>query len=319
MGALMRLWSLVVLVGALGLAPAHSGSAADKPTFNRHTGLFEPSFGELERAVSHGDRADVARWAARIGPARLAEALRESDRGRVTAALEAVTLLPGSVRLLDSVTPLVGSADAALAERAVRAVGQMLDAGEPRRMEDWDVPADAVARGCRALADLSQRAGASPDLRLGAIDALADATFSCKPAPLSLLGDAAPAIRRATLLAQRARDELPVSAMQRALADGDPGVVSAAAVAWCRRRLYAGGKGPELTRLPAAPAPGTPPGPALRDLAAAEATPVEDALELLPCLALSGDPADRHALEQLRKSKVLPVKARATELATSGR
>jgi len=310
--------SLPPLLVALALVAA-TGKAADKPVFNRQTGLYEPPFSELERAVLQGDRADVARWAARIGPARLAEALRGSDRGRAVAALEAAVLLPGNARLLEAVTPLVGSSDAGVAERAVRAVGQMLDAGEPRRLEDWDVPADAVTRGCRALSDLTVRPRAGLDLRLAAIEALTDATLRCRPAPLTLLGDGSPAVRRAALLAQRARDEVPAPSLKQALADADPTVVSAAAVAWCRHRLLAGPKAPtaaELSRLPAAPPPGTYGLPPLRELALAETTPVEDVVELLPCLALSTENADRQALEQLRRSKAAPIKARAAELAS---
>jgi hypothetical protein len=303
----------------LALAVALAGAKAfdkppDKPTFNKHTGLYEPPFSELERAVGGGDRAEVARWAARIGAARLADALRGAERGRTVAALEATELLPGNVRLIDAVTPLVSAGDAAVAERAVRALAQMLDAGEPRRLEEWDVPADAVARGCRALTDAAARTQAPVELRLAAIDALADAALLCRPAPLSLLGDGAPAIRRAVLLAQRVRDELPAASLKQALGDSDPTVVAAAAVAWCRHRLQAGSKGPtaaELGRLPAAPAAPTPP---LRELTAAEATPVEDAVELLPCLAASSEPADKQAMEQLRKSKVPALKARAAEL-----
>jgi hypothetical protein len=309
------------LVMAVALA-AGVAKAPDKPVFNRHTGLFEPPFSELERAVQQGDRADVARWASRIGPARLAEALRGPDRARKVAALEAVGALPGNVRLLEVVTPLVGSGDAAVAERAVRAVGQMLDASEPRRLEEWDVPADAVARGCRALSDAAGRAQAPQEVRLGAIDALADATLLCRPAPLGLLADGSPAVRRAALLAQRARDELPAQTLRQALADPDPAVVSAAAVAWCRHRLLAGPRptpASELTRLPAGPPPGTSTAPPLRELAVAETTPVEDAVELLPCLALSSDAADRQALDQLRKSKTPALRARATELANSGK
>src|SRR3954447_26155469 len=95
--------SLLLLACALALA---GPAKADHPSYNRHTGLFEPSFAELERAVERGDRAEVARWAARIGPARLAEALRGGDRARVVAALEAIGLLPGNVRLLEAVIPL---------------------------------------------------------------------------------------------------------------------------------------------------------------------------------------------------------------------
>jgi hypothetical protein len=304
--------SLVPVLCAVWLAAA---AKTDRPAFNRHTGLYEPPFSELERAVSSGDRADIARWAARIGPARLAEALRGGERGRVVAALEGTGVLPGNVRLLDVVTPLVLSGDAVIAERAVRTLAQMLDAGEPRRLEEWDIPADAVTRGCQALATAAGRTMAPLELRLAAIDALADATLLCRPAPLSLLADSAPAVRRAVLLAQRSHDELPAASLRQALSDPDATVVSAAAVLWCRQRQVAGPRAPkagELTRLPAAPAgPVTPP---LRDLASAEATPVEDAVELLPCLAASTDSADRQAMEQLRKSKIPAVKARAGEL-----
>jgi hypothetical protein len=313
--------SLPLLV-ALTLAAAAAGKAPDKPAFNRHTGLYEPPFSELERAVVQGDRADVARWAARIGPARLSEALRGTDRARTVAALEAVGALPGNVRLLDVVTPLVAAGDPAVAERAVRAVGQMLDGGEPRRLEEWDVPSDAVSRGCRALSDAAARPQAPAELRLSAIEALTDATLLCRPPSLALLTDGNPAVRRAALLAQRPRDEVPAQSLRQALGDADPGVVSAAAVAWCRHRLLAGLKPPtaaELARLPAAPPPGTASNPPLRELASAETTPVEDAVELLPCLALSPDAADRQALEQLKKSKAPPLRARATELTTPGK
>jgi hypothetical protein len=122
------------------------------------------------------------------------------------------------------------------------------------------------------------------------------------------------------LLAQRAQDELPAPSLRQGLGDPDATVVSAAAVAWCRHRLVAGvpqPKAAELARLPAAPTGS--PTPPLRDLAAADATPVEDAVELLPCLAASTESADRKALEQLRKSAVPAVKARAGELGSKAR
>jgi hypothetical protein len=299
----LPLLALVAAAAAAAAAapanPAPTPRAAEKPSFNRHTGLFEPPFGELERAVGRGDRADIARWAARIGPARLAEALRGTDRPRVIAALEALAVLPGNVRLLDAVTPLVASTDVSVSERAARAMGLMLDASEPRRLEDWDVPADAVGRGCRALTDTVLRVHAPVEVRLAALDALADATLLCRPAPLALLGDPSAAVRRAALLAQRARDELPAAALKQGLADPDPTVVAATAVAWCRHRLAAGGTAAPPVTLP------------LRTLAAAAATPIEDAIELLGCLALSSDPADRKALEQLRKSRAVPLKTSA--------
>jgi hypothetical protein len=305
-----------LLAALLWLGQAAAGKGGDRPVFNRHTGLFEPPFSELERAVEHGDRADVARWAARIGPARLAEALRGADRAKIVAALEAVELLPGNVRLLEAVAPLAAAGDAAVGERAIRALGQMLDGSEPRRIEDWDIPADAVARACRTLTDVAARATAPVDLRLAAIDALAGTTLVCKPVPLTLLSDGQPAIRRAALLAQRPRDELPAPALKQALGDGDPTVVAAAAVAWCRHRLVAGARAPSLLGRLIGGSGG--PEPPVRDLAAAEITPLEDAIELVPCLAASTEAADRQALEQLRKSKNPLLRARATEVATAG-
>src|SRR5512144_573249 len=106
----------MIRLGKLALCLSFAGAAlaADKPAFNRRTGLFEPPFSELERAVAKRDRGELGRWAARFGPARLGEALRGSDRGHLMAALEAAALLPGNARLLDAVTPLLQSRDEAI-------------------------------------------------------------------------------------------------------------------------------------------------------------------------------------------------------------
>jgi hypothetical protein len=292
---------LPLLLAAMAVATSLPARGADRPSFNRHTGLYEPPLAELARAVEQGDRAEIARWAARIGPARLAGALRGPDRN-AAAALEAVPLLPGSVRLLESVTALVSSPDAGFAEKAARALGLMLDGSEPRGFEDWDVPADSVARACRALDEVALNTAAAPPARLAALDALSDASGSCTPPPLgNLVIDGVPGVRRAALLAMRPRDELAATDLQRALADADPTVVSAAAVCWCRRRL-------------AHPNSTSAVNPPLRTLVNADSTPVEDAIDLLPCLAASKDPNDRQALEQARRSKAPLLRARAAEL-----
>lgn len=300
---------MLILASGLGLAAADGQARSadrpgDKPSFNRHTGMFEPPLGELERSVERGDRAEVARWAERIGPARLAGVLRGSDRGFVLAALEASAALRGSARLLEAATPLASSSDAAVAEHAVRALGAMLDGSEPRSVEDWDVPADAVARACRALADAATRASGQA-VRLAALDGLSEASNFCRAAPLGpLLSDGNAAVRRAAVMALRPRDDLPIPELQKAIADSDPGVVSAAAVVWCRHRLI----------LPASTPLASSMLPLLRALALAEATTIEDAVELLPCLAGSPDKADQQAIEQLKKSKVPLLRTRATEL-----
>lgn len=302
-----RLLFVAAALLADGAAVARAARAADKPaadkpadrpSYNPHTGLFEPPFAELERAVKGGDRAEIGRWAGRIGPARLSEAMRGSDRGRLLAALEAVSFLPGSVRLLDAVTPLVGAQDQVIAERAARAIARMLDTSEPRRLDDWDVPADVVARACRMLADAALRSAGGADARLAALDALAEGAQLCKPVPLTpLLNDPAPEIRRAALLAVRSKDAAPQPALKHGLGDPDRRVSSAAAVAWCRTQR----------------APG-PSGVPLRELILPDTVAVEDVMEVLPCLAISGEDADRKALEQIKRHKAAILRARAGEL-----
>jgi hypothetical protein len=305
----MRPTLFLALAFGAAMPAAAADRPADKPSFNRHTGLFEPPLTELERSVERGDRAEVARWAERIGPARLAGVLRGSDRSVALAALEAAMNLRGSTRLLEVTTPLTASTDPAMAERAVRALGGMLDGSEPRSVDDWDIPADAVTRACRALADAASRPTATQTVRLAALDALADASLFCRAAPLPpLLADPVAAVRRAALLALRPRDELAGPDLQRAIADADSGVVSAAAVAWCRRRLAQPAAAPLVASML----------PLVRALALSEATSVEDAVEMLPCLAGSADAADKQAIEQLKRSKAPLLRARAVELGGAG-
>jgi hypothetical protein len=299
---------ILAIAFALAATPERARGAdppADKPSFNRHTGLFEPPLDELERSFERGDRAEVARWAERIGPARLSGLLRGSDRGFVVAGLAAAAALRGSARLLEAATPIASSADPALAENAVRALGTMLDGSDPRSLEEWDIPRDTVARACRALVDAATRAGSAQTVRLAALDALTESSAFCPAAALGrLLSDTTPAVRRAAVMALRPRDNLTIPELQKAIADSDSGVVSAAAVAWCRHRLV----------LPAATALATSMLPLLRALALSESTTVEDAVEVMPCLAGSSDPADRKAIEQLKRSKVPLLRTRAEEL-----
>jgi hypothetical protein len=306
----MRAATLISALVVLGAGAAAAERLPEKPTFNRHTGLFEPPFSELERSVERGDRAEVARWAERIGPARLAGVLRSADHAVLVAALEAAPSLHGAARLLEAATPLAASSDAAVAERAVRALGIMLDGSEPRALEDWDVPVDAVSRACRALAEAATRSSAAQAVRLAALDSLGDASGFCKSAPLGpLLTDGAATVRRAGLLALRPRDQLATPELQKAIADSDPGVVSAAVVTWCRRRLAQPTTAPLTSSML----------PLLRALVMTDATSIEDALEMLPCLATSSDAADRQALEQIKKSSKVPLlRTRATELGTPG-
>src|SRR6185295_5424075 len=70
---------------ALGLlaSATPAGAAHDKRHVDARTGMLEVPLDELVAAVRRKDRADISRVAARIGPARLAEALRKADAGGV--------------------------------------------------------------------------------------------------------------------------------------------------------------------------------------------------------------------------------------------
>ncbi len=249
---------------AVSLLVAGTAVAADRPAFNKRTGLFEPPFSELERAVARKDRAELGRWAGRFGPSRLGQALRGTDRGHQLAALEAAPLLPGNARLLEAVTPLLEGRDEAVAEAAAHAAGRMLDRTEPGRLADWDIPVDVVTQVCAALATVVSDGQRPAGPRLAAIEARAEAGHRCVAMDASaLLFDPVPEIRRAALLVM----DMDAEKVAAALADPEPSVAAAAAVATCRHR-----RGPS---------------PRLREIARAVGTSAEDKAEILPCA--SGD------------------------------
>lgn len=291
-----------IAAGAAALGLVATLAAAQKPTFNRRTGLYEPPLAELARAAERGDRAELARCADRIGPARLAAAMRGADQEIALAALEGALTLPGSARLMEAVSPLLAGPDV-IAERAALTLGRMLDGAEPREIADWDVPPDAVARACGALVDLAARDAAAVNARLAALEALAESSVHCRPPAklAALLRHASPDLRRAAALAL-APAEGTGAALQAALADTDPRVAAAAGAAVCRQLARTGFRGTSA------------PPPAWHKLVLADGTPVEDALEMLPCLARSPDAADKKALGQLARGRPGPLRDRAHEL-----
>jgi hypothetical protein len=92
--------ALALTLSLLFIAPA---SAADRPSYNRRTGLLEVPLQGLRKAAERGDRAELGRWAARIGVARLGKALADPDRSLALAALDSVPYLPDRLLLLDAV------------------------------------------------------------------------------------------------------------------------------------------------------------------------------------------------------------------------
>jgi hypothetical protein len=273
-------------VSLLFIAPA---AAADRPAYNRRTGLLEVPMLGLRKAAERGDRAELGRWAARIGVARLARALVDSDRDLALAALDSVPYLPDRLLMLDAVLTQCDSADAQLGERALRTVGVLLGSADPGLLGAWEVPDEVAQRACQVLAAAAGRKERPIDLRLAALQSLADATTVCSGRSdlFALMIDASPEIRRAAALVLPPNGARTLSALREASKDLNPAVVAAAGVALCRQQLA-----PRATPSPARP---------WGELVLAPSTPAEDAAEMLSCLANSTDPTDVKVMEELRR------------------
>ena len=59
-------------------------------------------------------------------------------------------LARGGVLLVGVVANELGGSDPARVAAAASALGALLDGASPTELEDWDVPADVIARGLRA-------------------------------------------------------------------------------------------------------------------------------------------------------------------------
>ena len=263
--------------------------AAEHVVTNRHTGLIEAPLSGLRKAAEHGDRAELGRWAARIGVARLSRALAESDRGLVLAVLDSLPYLPARLLMLDPVLARCESADGAISERALRTLGTILGEADAALLEAWEIPRETSERACRVLAATANRIDRDGAVRLAALQGLADANVLCagRQTMSALLRDPSPEIRRAAVLLSSAADARVV---QECGKDPDAGVVSASGATLCRLHL-----------IPPSVPNGTAPSPRpLRELALQPGTPAEDAAEMLLCLSESKDPADAKAAQDLR-------------------
>jgi hypothetical protein len=266
--------------------------------FDRRTGLAETPAAALAAAAARGDKADVARWAERLGPSRLGQMLASDDRGAVLAALEGTKLLDGNVRLLPWVTRLLADNDPKVAERAADTLAELLAADRLGKLLEWEIAGPEVADACAALARTADHGNAPVGLRVAALGALAEAHAFCRVSiPLGTLsGDVWPEVRRAALLAPQIVRVQSVETIGGMSADMVPQVAGAAATVWCRHRLESLRKGPlgdeakqRLGRM--------------RALVMMDNTPAEDTVEMLPCLAVSPNPEDKRALELARKKR----------------
>jgi hypothetical protein len=297
----------------VGPVLAVSASAATKPArprgTNVRTGRATPPMSELVKAVRRNDRGALERVAARLGVARLSEALRGPDPAVTLAALAAIPLVRGGVLLSAEVAARLDAADPALAIAAARALGALLDGDAPAELGDWEVPADVVTRSCGGLRALASRTAAGIPARLAALDALALGQTICPTSGelAGLLRDPAPVVRRAAATILRPDDKQAAAALRDGMADSDKAVAAACVATLCRRvdPTVPRRKGDALLEQATG---------AARTLVAAAATLPEDAVEMLACLAAAATPADRALLDQLRRGPASALRDRAVEL-----
>jgi hypothetical protein len=317
---------LLFLTFALLLPTLVPATASAKPRSARRaslrTGLLIARDEDLVRAVKKKDRATIERLAARMGPSRVALALRRPEPAVVQAALVAAPLVRGAPLLIGSVSELLESPDAAVATAAAGVLGQLMDGRLPSALDDLEVPADQVVRACGALRTLASRVEAPVPSRLAALGATASAATVCTATGElgSLLRDPVAAVRRATALILRPEERRASSALREVIHDPDPAVASAAVAVLCRaegRRNDGGvGAGVAITAAAGRPDPvAQQTVEAARALVASPTTPAEDAVEMLSCLARAGTPSDRQILVQLRAGAPSPLRDRAAELA----
>ena len=271
-------------------------AAAERPPYNRHTGLLEAPLVGLRKAAERGDRAELGRWAARIGVARLTKALADPDRNLARAALDSVPFLQDRLLMLDAVLAQCDSTDAETGQRALRTVGALLGDADPGLLDQWEVPREVVWGACQMLAAVASRADRAVDVRLAALQGLADANALCanKSDLSALVIDRSAEVRRAAVLVLPSAGARTSAALRQASKDADLGVAAAAGVAMCRQQVA-------LRAKPVPPAAWP-----WRELVLAPTTPMEDAAEMLSCLIDSTDPADAKVIEVLR-SKDSPL------------
>jgi hypothetical protein len=293
----------------VGLAEAASKGGRSRRADPR-TGRLSPAHGELLRAHKRKDRGALSRAANRLGPTKLGEAIAGGDvPGLREAAMAAAPLARGGVLLVGVIADQLGAAEAARLSAAAGALGLLLDGSVPGELEEWEVPPDVTGRACGGLRGLAMKADAPGPARMSAIEALASAAPVCgPPGELAVLvRDPSPAIRRAAALVA-AVGEHRDTVLKEAIADGDAAVSSAGTATACRieGRPARAGKVEPPPQVALASA---------RLLVRAPATPADDAVEMLDCLAAGGSAVDRSLLEEIKGRAPSPVRTRAQELA----
>jgi hypothetical protein len=311
-------FALIVLIPpsptiGVGARPAQ---AAEHRRVDPRTGLLEVPVDELVVAVRHKDRAEIGRVAERLGPARLAQALRRPDASTVNAAMVGLLAIPGRARLLSALTDLVAGGDPGFTATALHAMGEILAPLTVSDLDDWEIPPDVVHAACAAMRTTLAVPANSTVNRLAAIDAMADASAACAtvvppPELAALLQDPTPAIRRAAALMLRPQQRLATGGFASGIRDIDKSVMGASVAALCELIAVRGGPAAvpasarepiwEQTRQTA------------RRIINAPDTSADDAVQMLDCL----DPtlaSDRQMLLRIRERRRTPMGDRAAEV-----
>lgn len=315
-GIALPLLMVVLATVPVPAAAPRLAQAAEHRRTDARTGLLEVPVEELVAAVRHKDRAEIGRVAERIGPARLASALRRPDPLTVNAAMAGLLEIPGRARLLSALTDLVTAGDAFFMAAAFHTMGEILAPLTAADLDEWEIPPDVVHAACAAMRNTLALPASSTANRLAALDAMADASAACAtvvspPDLLGLLQDPNPAIRRAAALMLRPQQRLATGGFASGIRDIDKSVVGASVAALCELIALRGGalavpggaREPiwEQTRQTA------------RRIINAPDTSADDAVQMLDCL----DPtlaSDRQLLQRIRERRRTPIGDRAAEL-----
>jgi hypothetical protein len=299
----------LALTASLAAEPADAKSRPPARRANARTGLAPTPYDDLVKAVKHNDRGAIERVVGRLGPARLFEGLHNASSAVILAVLTAAPRARGGVSLAGSIADLTASPDPAISAAAARSVGDLLAGDVPSAVEEWEVPPDTLSHACGALHALALRPEAARPARLAALEATAESASTCGGTEdlAGLLKDPTPAIRRAAALVLQPSEKRSALGLRAASRDPDPGVAAAAVAVLCR----AGGAGARRVGEPLALETVD----LARALIVAPATPPDDAVEMINCLAAARTPADRKLLDQLRRGPPSQLRDGAAEMA----
>jgi len=338
--------ALVVALVVVPLGSASVASAAGPSLSAIAVRLPEPR--ELARAAKSKDDAELERVASRLGAVRVARVAASGKRDERLAALRALPLLPDGWSQLETLARLTGDGDAEVATAAGEAARRIAEGMTPDALEREEVPRDAPGRAADALLTAARKEAIVVDARVALLAAAAALRQVARvdEAPfVKLASDKEPAVRRAALEAVAGGAGSDALLEQAVASDPSVDVAAAAAAAICRDVASSAPVEPPKQK-PGKPAPppseaklaAMAPGAAsraaaearaqrmaaparerLRQLALDDKVQLADRLDLLGCLRVAQQPADKTVLDQLSQSKTANEALRRRARSLGGR